>query len=251
MATYQTIALQVADRPRPQVLKDVAYTLTFGVYFGGTLQTSFSSTTTISIKRPGGAALATPVVDANVTNTSGVLTYALTAGNAAELGANYTADVKYYVSGVEYHGRFLFDVVCSQLTNPVTTADLVKHHPDLADIYFSGDSSTAEVYIEQSFEDVYQYIDSKGRRPFLVMGSDDLRRPIEHLALAKFFLARIKQEDDRWSVYHKFHLSQFEQWISTAQFVYDEDQSGTADGGDAQGAGGEGDRPIMQVSWRI
>jgi len=227
---YQNLGFAPQDRPKPQVLKDVAYTFNFFAYVSGVLQTAFSSTGTITIRGPGGFQLATPVTDANVTNTAGTLSYALTAGNAITLGANYVADVKYYVSGVEYHGRFLFDVVRSQLANPVISADLIRHHPDLADVYFTADSATAQVYIEQAFEDVWQWIDSRGRRPYLVMSNEDMRRPIEHLALSRFFLPRVKATDDRWSVYMKYHLDKYDDWIKTVNLVYDEDQSGTADG---------------------
>ena len=249
MPDPQNMYFAPTERPRTQVTKDRAYTLTAKAYLSGTQ--SVPSAATITIKRPGGSDMPTAVSAASMTvDGSGTMTYALTSGNAANLGSGYTAAVAYTVSSVVYDGIFLFDVVRYPLRNVVLQADLVNHHPDLADILFSGESNYASV-IAQAYEDIYSFVEGKGKRPYLILSGEDLRRPIEHTALARIFLARRKEDDDRWDYLHKYHLEMAKQWLATAKFEYDETNSGTIDGMSSEGIGGEGDTVLGQVAWRV
>ena len=246
----QNLAFFSAARPRDQVKKDRAYPFTFRAYASGTQQTITSAT--ITILQPGGGALPTAVSGAAMTISSNDMTYSLVAGNAGVLGANYSAAIAYVVSGTTYDGFALFDVVNYPLRNVVVQSDLLIHYPDLTDILFGSTYSetTFAAQIAQGFEDVYQFVESKGKRPYLILSSEDLRRPIEHRALHLIFTSRGKK-DSIWAERAQYHDEAFKRWLETASFAYDADNSGTISGGDNTGTGGEADRPLAQISWRL
>ena len=236
------------ERPRAQVTKDRALTFTCKAYSDGTQATVTSAT--ITIKKPGGGDLATPVSAAAMTMSGNDMTYALAAGNADTLGVNYTATVAYVVSSTTYDGMFLFDVVRRPIPNVVIQADLVKHHSDLADILFSGESNFQDD-IEGAYCDWYMAVWNKTKRPWLILHPEEMRNAVEHLALAKIFFQRVKQDGDRWDRFHKFHLEQYQNWFANFVPAYDEDSSGTIDGGSQEGHGGESERAIGQPGWRV
>lgn len=234
----QDLSFTSAARPRDWVTLDTAYTFTLKAYSGGSQVTPSSAT--ISIVKPGGAALPSAVTDAAMTISGSDMTYQLSAANAAELGANYTATVKYVVSGTTYRGRFLFDVVRHELVNPVQPSDLTRYHYDLTDLLMSGESN-AQTYIVEAFIDVCEWLDSLGNRPYLALDSAVFRRAIEHKALERFFMARQKSADDRWATFADKHRGEYEREKASLgpRLVYDFDQSGTADGTSAEAKSGE------------
>ncbi len=233
----QDFTVNFVDRPRAQATFGRAYTLTCKVLSDGTQVVP--TTATIDVKRPGGAPMTTAVAAASATvDGSGTITYAIVAGNTDLLGSNHIAVWYPVIGGVTYDFVQLFDVVRYPLRNNVQQADLVLHHPDLSNVLFTGEASF-QVYTEQAFEDVYQWLDAKGKRPALVLSSEDLRRPIEHLALHKAFMARTNDPEDRWGMLAAFHLKEYDRWISSAALVYDTDQSGSADGTATDGNTGE------------
>lgn len=247
----QDLTFISAARPKDWVTKDRAHTFTFRAYDAGTQ--AVPSSATITIRKPGGAALATPVSGAAVTVAGGGdMTYALIAGNTSELGANYVADVAYVVSGVSYDARVLFDVCRVPLRNVVIQADLAFHHADVADFLAAGESNT-QSYIKQAFEDVCTYIESKGNRPYLVLHSEALRRAVEHRALALYFFSKRKNAEDRWGSYAADHLVSYEREIQAvgSRLVYDLDQSGTADGTTVEGATGEEGSRHFGLRYRV
>lgn len=229
------------DRPRAQVTKDRAFTLTAEIWKDNAQLVP--SAGTITILGPGGSSLPDSAVSGAAVSVdgNGTMTYSFTAANAANLDANYTAEWNATVSGVVYDAVQLFDVVRFPLYNSVNQADLVKYYPDLADTLFSGESDF-QAYIEQAFEEVYAHLDNKGKRPYLVLSREDLRRPTEHLALQKIFQSRRKEIGDKWDIRFEFHRLEYHRWVSETRFVYDEDESGTADGTSSltPGSGEEG-----------
>lgn len=240
-----------AARPRDWVTKDRAYTFTFKAYDAGTQ--AVPSSATITIKKPGGADLATPVSGAAVTIAGGGdMTYTLTSGNAGELGANYTADVAYVVSGTTYSARFVFDVVRVPLRNVVIQSDLTKHHIDLTDLLASGESNT-QTYIAQAFEDVCTYLEGRDIRPYLALNPEVFRRSIEHRALELFFGAKTKQPEDRWALLRDRHATAYNTELQAlgTRLIHDIDQSGTADGTSTEGASGEEGSRNTGFSFRI
>ena len=248
MAAIQTISWDFLDRPRTQATAGRVCTLSLDAYVSGTL--SPTPTATISVTQAGGAQLPTPIVDVAVTVASGHMTYILSAANTATLGANYMASWKVTIGGVVYPVVQLFDVVRYPFENVVTTADLVRYHPDLASSYFVGETS-AQAYIEEAYVDVWQVLDSKGRRPYLILSPEDFRRPLENRALARYYDARIKAPDDRWDRAFKRHQGEYERWIATANFSYDADDSGTVDGTSQFGSQAGEDGRNNGMRWQI
>lgn len=226
MATQaqSTFAFTHAHKPKHQVRLNETATLDVIFYAESVKQTIQSGT--ITIRKPGGEV----VVDgAAISIVAGSGAYQLASSVADEYGSNWTAHWE-LTSGIGQHTCLqMFDVVRYPLQNPVEQTQLVRHHEDLADVLFSGQSDYSK-QIELAFEDVYYMLESKGRRPNLVLSSEDLKRPIEHLSLHKIFLSRFKEEGDRWWLLADYHLKQYHAWAQSMNFVYDEDNSGTVDG---------------------
>ena len=227
-----------AARPRDWVTKDRAYTFTFKAYSSGTQQVPSSAT--ITIRKPGGAALSTPVSAASVTvDGSGNMTYTLIAGNTSDLGAGYIADVVYVVSGATYDGRFLFDVCRVPLHNVVIAADLGLHQYDYADYLNSGE--TAMQHITRAFQDVCGFLHGRGQREYLVLNSEELRDAIEYASLARIFGSHLAASGDRTAALHEHYRNLYAAALTALgpKLVYDLDQSGTADGLSLEGPSGE------------
>ena len=235
----QDLAFRSDARPRDYVTKDRAYTLSCRAYSDGTQEVP--SAATISIKRPGGEALPTPVSAAAMTvDGSGTMTYALVAGNTSLLAANYTADVAYTVSGTVRDANFVFDVCRRPPRNVVIQADLVFHHVDLTDLLTGAESNT-QAYIRQSYEDLLVFLDGKSIRPYLVLNAEVMRRSIEHRALELFFFSKKKNDEDRWAALERSHGQAYHTERDTLgeRLIFDQDQSLTADGTATEGASGE------------
>lgn len=238
MAT-QDLSFASSARPKDWVTKGRAHTFSFKAYSGGAQVVPSSAT--ITIRKPGGGDLTTPVSAATVTiDGSGNMTYALASGNTSELGANYVADVVYVVSTVSYDARVLFDVVRVPLLNVVVQADLAYHHSDLTD-YLTSAESNAQVYIKQAYEDVCEWLDGRGNRPYLTLNASALRRAIEHRALSLLFFSKRKSLEDRYATYATDHETAYQAELAALgpKLVYDFDQSGTADGTSVEGKTGE------------
>lgn len=227
MAQQDTSFISVS-RPKDWVTKDRAYTFTFRAYSAGTQEVPTSAT--ITIKKPGGADLTTAVTDAVVTVAGGGdMTYELSAANADELGEDYTAEVSYTVSDVVYDGLVTFDVVRLAIHNVVVHADLLLHHVDL-DSFFTGGETTTQSYIRTAYEDVCTFLDGRGHRPYLVLNSQILRRPIEHRALELFFADKVRAEKDQFELFRDQHAIRYATELQAlgSRLVYDFDETGTS-----------------------
>lgn len=94
------------------------------------------SAATISITTESGAAMPTAITDEVMTIDSyGTMTYTVSAANAALLGQNFIAEIKYTYDAEEYIYRFLFDIVKNKLTNIVTDDDIENEYPKLKQLY--------------------------------------------------------------------------------------------------------------------
>lgn len=234
MALAANVSVDVVDRPRPQIRKGQGGTLSLKLYLDGTQNKP--SLATINVKRPGGAACTTPVANASVTidGTTGTMTYALTAGNAdllpgyGDAYAPWTAEWTVTDSnGTVRTFLTTFDVVLFPIYNVVTQADLVNHHKDLTDSLFTGESD-AQLYIDMAQEDIYRRLENAGNRAWLIIDSETLRRPTEHLALAKYFASRITGEiNDRWKDLRDYHQKEADSWFDGTRFTYDFNQTGS------------------------
>lgn len=244
--SQQDLVFVSASRPKDWVTKDRAFTFTMRAYSSGTQVVPSSAT--ITIRKPGGAALATPVSGASVTIAGGGdMTYQIAAGNTSELGANYIADVAYVVSGTTYDARFLFDVVRTPIRNVVIHADLVFHHPDLSAVFTGGETTTAN-YIRTAFEDVCYALEGKGVHPCDVLNPDSLRRAIEQRALFLFFSDKAREDRDQWDRLVLRYESAYQASFAALgpHLTYDEDQDGAA-----APEGGETGRKSLGLRYRV
>lgn len=231
MALAVSRSHDIVDRPVAQIRKGAGGTLTLKASDDGAQ--IIPTAATITITKPSGGALTTPVVASVVTiSGAGVMTYALTAGNADALPAYgdayapWKAEWTYTYGGVVTVFVSLFDVVMYPLYNVVTSADLIYHRFDLASSY--GGETSAQVYIDQAFEDIYLSFCSSGKRPWLTLDSTVLRRPIEFLALHKYFRARTKGDSDRWALDAKYYYDLYETRMRSLPVTYDLDMTGNA-----------------------
>ena len=241
MAEYQDITFDTVDRPKPQAIRDRAYTLSLRVYTNGTLENSNITAGTVTITLPGGGALDTAVTNATVTNTSGLLTYQIASGNTGVLGVNYRAHWKITITGanpavLEFFS--FFDVVRMPLWNIVRQDDLTKYHPGITDLLFTGESDYQDT-IELAFSDVFEMLEARGKRPHLILDAQSMRKPVVHRALYLIFMARAKNAEDRHSFWAAHHLSEFNRWFASTTFIYDEDQDGHASTSETDAQGGE------------
>jgi hypothetical protein len=225
------ITFDIVDRPRPQLRYGTGGTLTLKLYSDGTL--NVPSLATVTVKRPGGAACTTPVSGAAVSiDGTGIMTYTLSAGNADLLPAYgdayspWSADwVVTSSGGTVYYKTTFFDVVKNPFFGIVTQADLVNHHKDLTDSLFTGES-TAQTYINMAQEDIQRRFENGGYRFWLILDAEQVRRPIEHLALAKYFASRVSgAPDDRWSALRDYHQHEADSWWENSRYIYDVNQT--------------------------
>lgn len=113
---------------KQEPLKDAAYTLRLTPYVNN--RPAIASAATIVVWKPGGEELIAST-NATINGTTGELTYALTAGNNAELGENYVANWSYTIDGVVYEQTQLFDVVLNRLAITVVDKDLLDQQADI------------------------------------------------------------------------------------------------------------------------
>lgn len=113
---------------KQELLKDVQATISFTPYINN--QPAIASSATITIKYPGGSALVASTA-ATVNSTTGLISYTVSAANAALLGENYVALWTYTVSGTVYYQTTLFDVVRSILSIPIIDKDLTDEQSEI------------------------------------------------------------------------------------------------------------------------
>ncbi len=244
-------ATDVIDRPRPQFKYLAGGTLQLASFLDSTQEVPSSAT--ITVLRSGGAPCTTPVTNAVVSiDANGTMTYALTGANCdmlpgyGESYAPWTAQWKYTVSGVVYQKSTAFDVVQYPLYNVVRGTDLQSHVIDLGDTSFTSESGATafQSYISMSFADIMQRLENQGNRPWLVLDSEQIRRPVEYLALAKYFDGRWKEKGDRWWERKEEFYKKFEAWFTSTKFIYNINQTGYA-------IPAEVNRPINDPYFRI
>lgn len=227
------VTFDIVDRPRPQLRYGTGGVLSLKMYSDGTQVIPNSAT--ISVRRFGGQACTTPVSAAAVTiDGSGNMSYTLSSGNADQLPpygdayAPWSADWIVTAAGVAYYKTSFFDVVRTPFYGMVTQADLVNHHKDITDSLFSGESN-AQVYIDMAQEDVQRRFENGGYRFWLILDAETVRRPIEHLALQKYFASRVTGEiNDRWKELRDYHQREADSWFENTRFIYDFNQTGNA-----------------------
>lgn len=241
------LACDVIDRPRPQLQYGVGGTLQLAAFLDSTQ--IVPSPATITVLRFGGSPCSTPVTTAACSvDGNGTMSYVLSAGNAnilppyGEGYAPWTANWFFTSGGVAYQKITTFDVVQWPIYNVVRTSDLANHYPDITSTLFTAESST-QSYISEAFIEVRQRLDNNGNRPWLVIDSEQVRKPVEYLALSKFFEARAKDNTGKDFLRFQRNQKRFDDWFTTTKFVYNYEQTGYITANDVN-------RPINQTYTR-
>ena len=107
---------------KQQFLKGVTDTIRLTVYDNNRAQVPTSAK--ITLYKPDGSILQAQVSVTAIGETSGEMTYSLTAAHTVQEDLNYKAIWEYVVSSVTYYQTQLFDVVKSILSIPITDDDL-------------------------------------------------------------------------------------------------------------------------------
>ena len=176
----------------------------------GALVTPTSAT--VTLYSPGGAVL----VAATAATVGSELTYTLDASDEGTwvLDEGYTARWDYTIASVARVQEHLFDVVLRPiLANiPVTVDDLKNADPSI-DAMLSQSSQSTDAhqrYIQSAWVDVYAWIKSKGRRPWLIADSRVLYRVTKARALELLCRSSMMSPGDKYGflaeVYEKTML---------------------------------------------
>ena len=165
----------------------------------GALVTPTSAT--VTLYSPGGAVL---VAATSATVSGSELTYTLDASDEGTwvLDEGYTARWDYTIASVDRVQEHLFDVVLRPLLAniPVTVDDLKNADPSIdAMLSQSAQSTDAhQRYIQSAWVDVYAWIKSKGRRPWLIADSRVLYRVTKARALELLCRSSMMSPGDKY-----------------------------------------------------
>ncbi len=110
-------------------LKDTADTFKAYIYENNRIAVPQSAQ--ISIYKPAGTALITNA--AMTIGADGLLSYALSAGDNAQLGSDYKAVIAYTLNGAAFCSVFFYDVVISRPGIVITDEDLLSELPQIKD----------------------------------------------------------------------------------------------------------------------
>ena len=203
--------------------------------------------TVLSIRMYTAGALATPTSGTisvyNASNTAMVSAAAVTAGStssytllaATVAGESYGAGWRVEWSltmpdGYVHVVRQSASLVRVRLACPITDADLLAAHPELASYYPSGQSSYA-TQIDMVWEDAQGWLESKGKRPYLVTDASALRPWIRAACLA--IICRMQAGDgdpaNKWAALADHYDAMTTTARDTLTLEYDETDSGQAD----------------------
>lgn len=203
--------------------------LTLPLYRDGALAAPSSGTITIF-----NAANQEVVSVATVAISSLVATYSVLTASVAsqQLGPGWRVEWS-LVMGDTYSHVYRQDaaLVRCRLAPVVTDADLYARHSDLAAFLPTG-STTWQTWIEAAWEDIVGRLEGAGRRPYLVLSPEALR-PV-HLCAALAIICRdlagTGDAENKWARLAEIYADEREAAWGRCSLVYDETDSGRADG---------------------
>lgn len=209
--------------------RDRTTVLSFPLYRDGSLSAPSSGTVTIY-----NAANQEVVSAAAVSIVSSVATYSvLTASvSSQQLGVGWRVEWS-LVMGDTYTHVYRQDaaLVRCRLAPVIVDADLTARHSDLASFLPTG-TTTWQTWIDAAWEDIVGRLEGMGRRPYLVLSPEALR-PIHlfaSLAIICRDLAGTGDEGNKWARLADHYRDETEAAWGRCSLVYDETDSGRADG---------------------
>lgn len=215
------------------LVRSVATTAEMPVYADSVLTPPSSGTYTLT--RPDG----TKAVDAqNVTITNSVATYAVTLASTEAVGEGWQETWALVFSAVTR--TFYRDAACvlREYRCVVTTADLERRHPELANQYPQGDT-TWEDAIEEANITVQLHLMKDGKRPYLVVSPWSTREPTLLWALCYAFrmASTFAGEGSRFAFFADKYERDAKDALNSMVLTYDENVDNHPDA-DEQGQGG-------------
>jgi len=215
---------QSAELLNNEALYEASYTPEIKVSVDGVL--TAPSAATLTLYNPSGEA----VVSARVCAISAakVITATFTSDEVDDLTEDWRLLLSYTISAVVYQVNFLFDVCRIVLVNPVTDADLIKLHPDLASERWAG-QTTFTPQIEKAFADIKRKLKERGKRARMMIDASQIKDLIVCHALELVFFDFAKSTEDIWWNRYLKRAEQFNADFENLHIAYDSDESGTID----------------------
>jgi hypothetical protein len=204
--------------------------LAIGLYEDGALVAPSGGE--VSIYNASGVA----VVNAAAVVVSGSrATYALSSStvSAESYGSGWRVEWSLTMPDGEVHGlRQNASLVRFLLYPVITDADLYRRHTDLASHLVGTGLTSYEGYIQEAWIEVESRLEMQGRRPFLVMSPEAMRSPHLYgtLKLICRDFAGTGSPDNKWAVLADHYDSEEMKSWADLNFIYDEDNTGEADG---------------------
>jgi hypothetical protein len=121
----------------------------------------------------------------------------------------------------------------TQSTGTITVTPNFVTTPDTTSTYRVVKSFTPQ--IKQSFEKLEDMLYSKGKRQDLILESSQIKFPLIYLTVHFICLDLMDEESDRWQKLADIYLKKFEDSFNNLKLEYDEDESGSIEGGDEEG----------------
>lgn len=184
----------------------------------------------ISIYLPNeGSPESTPLISgASMTEdgTTHKLTYSLNASvtDTYILAEGYRGEVEFTYGGVTHYRTIVFDVVRQPIVNaiPINLNDLRRLHTAVDQALSSQSQSTdgAGRYIQTAWQDVLDYVRSRGHRPALVSPPETLRAMTLARAMQVLCMAYTRAPDDTWARLGAYYGEQYAEAKKTTVLKY-------------------------------
>jgi hypothetical protein len=123
----------------------------------------------------------------------------------------------------------------AQSTGTITVTPAFVTTPDTTSVYRIVKSFSAQ--INQSFEKIEDMLYSKGKRQDLILESSQIKFALIYLTIHFICIDLMDQTDDVWNKRADIYWDKFNQAFNTLKIEYDEDESGSIEGGDEEGQG--------------
>lgn len=220
---------QARTTTRAYIERDRPTVLSVGMYASGALVAPSSGT--VSVYNASDAAV---VSGATATITGSRATYTVQAASvsAEALGAGWRVEWSLTMPDTYVHlVRQSASLVRVRHVCPVTDADLYALHPDLAS-YLPNGQTDWSTQIVTVWEDAQGWLESRGRRPYLVTDASALRAWIRSAALA--VICRMQAGDgdqsNKWAMLADMYEAKAGTERDTLSLEYDEADIGRSDG---------------------
>jgi hypothetical protein len=212
-----------------EALYEASYTPEIIVSVDGTK--TAPSSATLTLYDPAGTvkvAARTCAINNTTKKITATFTGIVSTGEISELSEDWRLLLSYVIGGVTYQVALLFDVCRFILVNPVSDADLLDLHPNLASERWDGQANFLP-QIEKAFADIKRKLKERGRRARMMIDATQIKDLIVCHALELVFFDFAKSTEDIWWNRYLKRAEQFAADLEALHISYDSDESGTVD----------------------